>query len=108
MCDALQSHTIAKGEVIIKQGDSGDMFYILEEGEAVCEKVYLAGTPAQEVLRYTAGGYFGELALLTNEPRAATVTAASECRLLTLSRRTFKGLLGPLEDILRRRAAEYK
>mmetsp|Transcript_72893 Transcript_72893/g.156130 ORF Transcript_72893/g.156130 Transcript_72893/m.156130 type:complete len:449 (-) Transcript_72893:55-1401(-) len=108
MCDALQSVTFKQDELIVKQGDSGDRFFILEEGKCVVTKVYVEGTPPQEVMSYSSGDYFGELALLMNEPRAASVTALTDCRLLTLSRRTFKTLLGPLEDMLKRNASQYK
>jgi len=107
MCDALAGKSYNKGDVIVKQGDAGDTFFILEEGECLVEKVYVAGTPAQEVMQYKRGDYFGELALLKNEPRAASVIAKSDCKLLTLSRRTFKQLLGPLEDLLKRNASQY-
>jgi len=108
MCDALQTVTFKQGETIVKQGDTGDTFFILEEGECRVDKVYVQNTPAQEVMQYKSGDYFGELALLMNEPRAASVIASTDCRLLTLSRRTFKMLLGPLEDILKRNASQYK
>lgn len=108
LCDALQPMSVEKDEVIIRQGDVGDRFFILLEGEARVDKIYVAGTPAQEVMRYSPGSYFGELALLINEPRAATVSAVTSCRLLWLSRRVFTSLLGPLEEILRRKAGEYK
>lgn len=108
MCDALQSETIPAGTNIVQQGEPGDKFYILEAGEAVCLKVYAPGSPAQEVLKYGAGDYFGELALLNNETRAATVVAKTECRVCSLTGSVFKHLLGPLEDILKRKSAEYK
>lgn len=108
ICDALQPVIFQKGEVIIKQGDPGDIFYILEEGSAAVTKVYVLGTPPQEVLKYGPGDYFGELALLNNEPRAATVTATEECRCYGLSRKTFTSLLGPLEEILQRNAKQYE
>jgi len=108
MCDALQTVTFKKGETIVQQGDVGDKFFILEEGECRVHKVYVEGTPPQEVMQYRSGDYFGELALLMNEPRAATVTASTDCKLETLSRKTFKTLLGPLEDILKRNASLYK
>merc|ERR1712032_197152 len=108
MCDALQTLTFKKDDVIVKQGDSGDKFFILEEGGCVVKKVYVKDTPAQEVMSYKPGDYFGELALLMNEPRAASVIATADCRLLTLSRKTFKLLLGPLEDMLMRNAKAYK
>jgi len=108
LCDALQTVTFKKGETIVQQGDSGDTFFIVEEGECCANKVYAPKTPAQEVMQYRSGGYFGELALLRNEPRAASVVASTDCRLLTISRKTFKSLLGPMEDILKRNASQYK
>jgi len=53
------------------------------------------------VNRISPGGYFGERALLTNEPRAATVTAETDCRLLRLDRNAFVLLLGPLQEIMK-------
>lgn len=109
MCDALQVETVTKGTTVVRQGESGDKFYIVEEGDLKVEKVYVEGTPPQEVNSYGPGAYFGELSLIKNEPRAATVIAKTDCKLLCLSRRTFKLALGPIEDILRRTAeTEYK
>ena len=54
------------------------------------------------------GDYFGELALLTGEPRAASVIAKGYCKVATLDRRSFKRLLGSVEEILKRKAQEYK
>merc|ERR1719192_2989166 len=52
------------------------------------------------------GGFFGELALLNDQPRAATVAAKTEVVCLELTRKHFQDLLGPLEDIMKRRADE--
>lgn len=59
-------------------------------------------------MQYKVGDYFGELALLKNEPRAATIIAKTECKVLSIDRRTFKGLLGPLEEMLKRNVAKYQ
>lgn len=53
----------------------GDVFYIIEEGEAEATKTFEAGKPAQVVKNYKSGDYFGELALIKGEPRAANVVA---------------------------------
>ena len=107
ICDALKIKTFKKGETIIKQDDNGDIFYILEEGSAHAEKVFEQGKKPQRVKDYEEGGYFGELALLKGEPRAATIIADTNCKCLFLERMAFKRLLGPLENILRRNSENY-
>ena len=107
ICDALKTKTFKKGEYIIKQGDKGDIFYILDEGKAHAEKVFEEGKPAQNVKEYESGGFFGELALLKGEPRAASIIADSKCKCLYLDRMAFKRLLGPLENILQRNSENY-
>lgn len=107
MCDALQTENHAAGSIIVQQGDPGDKFYIVEDGECTALKAFVTGAKPQEVMQYRPGDYFGELALLDNEPRAASVIAKTECKVLTMDRRTYKRLMGPLSDILRRNAARY-
>lgn len=108
LCDALRVETCTQGARVVTQGEAGDTFYILEEGECDVEKVYVDGTPPAKVMAYGSGDCFGELALIRNEPRAASVVAKTDCRLLAIDRKTFKLLLGPMEDILKRNASQYK
>ena len=61
ICDALKTKTFTKGETIIKQGDKGDVFFILDEGKAHAEKVFEKGKEPQKVKKYESGGFFGEL-----------------------------------------------
>jgi len=78
LVDALQYQTFADGEAIIKQGDEGDAFYIVETGRAVAMKAPFVGVGVVEEQvgePYEPGTYFGELALLNNVPRAASVYA---------------------------------
>ena len=107
ICDALKTQNFVKGDIIIKQGDNGDVFYILDEGKAHAEKVFEDGKKPQKVKDYGSGGFFGELALLKNEPRAASIVADTNCRCLSLDRMAFKRLLGPLEKILQRNSENY-
>lgn len=100
--DAVKEQKIATNEYIIRKGESGDIFYIILEGEA---RVTLDDD--NTVMTYKAGDYFGELALLRNEPRAANVIASSECKLIYLDRKSFSRLLGPLDNILRRNISNY-
>lgn len=98
---------VVAGEFIIKQSEPGDKFYILEEGECFAEKVFSPGQAAQRVMDYKKGNYFGELALIRNEPRAASIKSVTDCRLLSLDRLSFKRLLGPIENILKRNSDAY-
>jgi hypothetical protein len=71
------------GSAIIRQGEPGDLFYVIDEGGV---RVTVDGS---EVTRYGPGGYFGEIALLRDVPRQATVTAEEDVRLFTLQRTHF-------------------
>lgn len=102
IADALHTQKFARGELIIKEGDPGHSFYLLESGEADVFK----GTPDNKVLHYKKGDYFGELALLNDAPRAASVVAASDVKVASLGKNAFQRLLGPVEGIMRR--AKYE
>ena len=76
--DALKEQWFNKGEYVIREGESGNRFYIIEEGSAVATKTLSAGSAPTQVKSYTPGTYFGERALLTDEPRAANIIATSD------------------------------
>lgn len=83
----------APGDVVIRQGDQGDHFYAVESGQLEI-LVAVAGSPT--AIRYGflgAGMGFGELALLCNMPRAATIRAVSAVELWALERNTFREIL---------------
>jgi CRP-like cAMP-binding protein len=86
--DCMQPGAIMQQEFIIRQGDLGDLFYCLESGtaDALVDGV---GTVAS----YERRGCFGELALIYNCPRAASVVATSPCTYWTLTLKTFRTIL---------------
>ena len=69
-----------KGEVIMKQGDEGDNFYIIDQGSV---DIFVNDA---KVVTIGEGGSFGELALIYGTPRAATVTAATDIKLWGIDR----------------------
>lgn len=84
MAEAMGSRSYATGENIITQGEEGELFYILQDGEAI------VSVDGNEVARKYAGDGFGETALQSNAPRNATVTAVTGCLCLQLSRTDFQ------------------
>jgi cAMP-dependent protein kinase regulator len=106
--DALKSSNFNNNDYIIREGETGDVFYIVEEGEAIASKTFEPGKPAVEVKTYKKGDYFGELALIRGEPRAANIVATTNIKLISLDRLSFKRLLGPIEGILKRNSEKYQ
>lgn len=79
--DAIVPTQKKSGEVIIKQGDDGDNFYVVESGVLTCTKKFKADQDDTFLKEYVPGESFGELALLYNAPRAATIVAKTDVTL---------------------------
>ena len=84
--DAMEPTDVAEGEVIITEGAPGTHFYIVQSGTY---SVLLKQHGHVPVHAYDGGGFFGELALLYDKPRAATIKCQSAGVLHRLDRRTF-------------------
>ncbi|KAJ5861557.1 cAMP/cGMP-dependent protein kinase [Penicillium soppii] len=102
IADALDTIKYPANSTIIHEGDPGDAFYLLESGEAEATKNGVSGA----VKNYHRGDYFGELALLDDKPRQASITTKTDVKVARLGRDGFKRLLGPVEEMMRR--AEYE
>jgi len=102
IADALVPETFRMGATVVKQDEPGNMFYIVESGTLYALKNDV------RVRDYKPGDYFGELALLKNQPRAASVIVSSEsARVLCMSRVSFGKMLGPLSQLLSSRVNTY-
>lgn len=78
----------------------------MAEGKLVAEKI--EDNEVKPVYYYKEGDYFGELAILKNTMRQASVKALTKVRLLYIERSSFKRILGSIENILRRNETRYK
>jgi cAMP-dependent protein kinase regulator len=91
--DAMEERKIKAGEYVIKQGEDGDNLYVVESGFLDCFKIFSGEQYAKKLKTYEVGESFGELALLYNAPRAASIVAKSESLLFALDRATFNNIV---------------
>lgn len=96
----LRERRLAEGQVLCKQGEPGDAMFIVTGGKIRLSTADASGN--EKVLTYfTDGQFFGETALLTGAPRAATATAETESRVLVLQKEDFDQLLSSNAQIMR-------
>ncbi|OQR72938.1 cAMP-dependent protein kinase type II regulatory subunit isoform X2 [Tropilaelaps mercedesae] len=107
LCDALIPRLYKNGDIIIKQGEAADGMYFLEQGE-VTVTVKAKDGKEEQVSTLSRGSYFGELSLLSKQPRAATVIAKGSVRTAFLHVATFERLLGKCVDVMRRNIPHYE
>ncbi|ETP38272.1 AGC/PKG protein kinase [Phytophthora nicotianae P10297] len=107
LAGVLNAVIYSDGEMIIKQGDVGDTFFIVEEGNVSCQMEGPRGFKNSDAMRTELailgpGDYFGEMALLSDMPRNASIYAKGSVKCLSLGRQEFDSILGPLTDVLDR------
>jgi CRP-like cAMP-binding protein len=85
-------------ETLFTEGDAGDALYVIVEGEV---SVQAEGPPRVEMARLGAGSFIGEVALMTDQPRSATVAAVVPSELLRIDRHTLARVLADHGDVLR-------
>lgn len=105
VCDAMEEKKAKAGEVVIKEGDEGDSLYVVGDGTLTCTKVFKGQTQPTTLKKYQPGEAFGELALLYNAPRAATITSDGESVLYGLDRQTFNHIV---KDAARKKREKYE
>jgi cAMP-dependent protein kinase regulator len=99
--DAMEERKVSSNEVVIQQGDDGDNFYIIESG------TYDILIGDNKVGSYNETGFFGELALMYNMPRAATIKAVSAGTLWSLDRATFRQIIVRANAIKRKQFEDF-
>ena len=91
--DAFEENKFSPKESVITQGEKGDVLYLIECGELDCYKTFSGNDQPTFLKVYGPGDAFGELALLYNAPRAATIIAKTDCILWALDRPTFNNIV---------------
>ena len=99
LASRLTKTPFAKGEVITKQGARADCLYILENGEAQVSLASADGAASQAVARLKGGDFMGEMALMTGQPRSATVAALTHVDCYRLDREGFADILAKRPEI---------
>jgi len=107
LADALIPKTYENEDLIIKQGDAADGMYFVEAGTI---KITIFNEDGKEiqVKEIKKGGYFGELALVTHKPRAASAYAVGTTKLAFLDVEAFERLLGPCMELMKRNIDDYE
>jgi CRP-like cAMP-binding protein len=85
-----------EGKEMTREGSRGREFFVLLEGEADVSK------DGRSINKLGSGDFFGEIALISDSPRTATVTATSPVRALVITDRSFRRLLGESPEIQRK------
>jgi CRP-like cAMP-binding protein len=98
VAEVASEHAFPDGEVIAEQGEPGDEMHVVVSGEI---RVVVArdGGPPAEVARRAAGEYVGEMAILGQESRMASLVCAGPVRTLGLDRRSFQRILRERPDV---------
>ncbi|KAF6770651.1 hypothetical protein AHF37_10903 [Paragonimus kellicotti] len=108
IADALKTRIYEDNAQVLRQGDPGDEMFFVEDGKIRIQMKRVGESEEKEVTTIGKGGYFGELALLTSHPRAASAYAVGRTKLAVLDVGSFERLLGPCLNILRRNIDGYE
>ena len=101
LAERSQTKSYAASEVIVRQGEVGDDFFIIQEGD-VSVSVGRAGGSTVQIARLSTDACFGEMSILTGEPRAATVQAITSCKVVSVDKRSFHDVLIGEPDVMAR------
>ncbi|CAD8120413.1 unnamed protein product [Paramecium sonneborni] len=91
--DAMEEKHFNAGDWIINQGDDGNELYVVAQGQLDCYRRFSKDQEPKLIKQYQSGDMFGELALLYNAPRAASIQSNTESILFALDRSTFNAIV---------------
>jgi CRP-like cAMP-binding protein len=86
-----------QGETIVRQGDAGDSMFVIGRG-----RVRVVEASGRELAVFAEGGYFGEMSMLTGQPRSASVQAMDECQVVELTAASLREVALANPDVVTR------
>lgn len=101
--DAMEEKKVVANETIITEGEPGEVLYVVESGQSTCSKII--DGQSKVLKKFQPGDVFGELALLYNAPRAATIVADTDGSLWALDRQTFNHVV---KDASQKKRQQYE
>lgn len=107
ICDIMTEMEFKAGDEIIKHNENEDDFVILYEGKCHSEKISDSGKAPQTLKEFEEYDYFGDAPWFKCEQSNYIVRADTDCIVFVISRKEFKRLVGPLENILKRKIESY-
>lgn len=109
LAQVMTMETAEPGTVLMKKGDvHADKFYVLASGSVSCTEIGVGEVTYEDFFLDKPGDYFGERAILTGEPRAATVTCQTVSVLYTIDRNTFETVMGKFKNIIEKAGEKRK
>ena len=95
----LERRFVPEGAIIMRQGEQGNCAYLIQSGRV---RVYTEHDGRRvDLAKLELGEIFGEMALIFDEPRSASVVADEDCNLIVLTRQTFKSKLNKSDPTIR-------
>ena len=91
--NAMEEKKFKSSDTVIQQGEDGDCLYVVDQGKLDCFKKFPGAADDKLIRVYVPGEAFGELSLLYNAPRAATIKSSVESVLFALDRQTFNNIV---------------
>ncbi|KAG7381784.1 cGMP-dependent protein kinase 1 [Phytophthora pseudosyringae] len=105
---AMDWEDFEENAAIVRQGEVGEKFYIINKGEIVVTQLDTNTGEENIIRRLKAGDHFGEMALFKDEMRSATCTAVTRVQCVTLERAHFIAMLGTLQELMDREPAHLE
>jgi cAMP-dependent protein kinase regulator len=99
LCSLMGPVLFSTGDYIVRKGDQGSSFFIIRDGKARVTEIFVGGTSYEDI-SLERGDYFGEDALVSNEPRAANVVALTKGSAFAIDRESVCKVLGDFGSLI--------